>query len=82
MDEKKPPEFHAEMRKTASLLQNIAVLSGVLILSAVLLGIFLGFGRAWIRVLMGKPAASEPEFLTISLRDQPKALFSGKDDPK
>lgn len=80
-DKKKPLEFHAEVRKTASLLQNIAVLSGVLILAAVLLGLFLGFGRAGIRVLMGKPAASEPEFLTINLRDQPKALFVGKHDP-
>ncbi len=75
-DKKKPLEFHAEVQKTASLLQNIAVLCGVLILAAVLLGFFLGFGRAWIRVMMGKPAASEPEFLTISLRDKPKALFS------
>ena len=79
-DKKKPLEFHAEVRKTASLLQNIAVLSGVLILAAVLLGLFLGLGRAWIRVLMGKPAASEPEFLTISLRDKPKALFSAQRD--
>ena len=79
MDQKKPLEFHAEVRKTASLLQNIAVLCGVLILAAVLLGLFLGLGRAWIRVLMGKPAASEPEFLTISLRDKPKALFSSAD---
>ncbi len=78
-DKKKPLEFHAEVRKTASLLQNIAVLSGVLILAAVLLGLFLGLGRAWIRVLMGKPAASEPEFLTINLRDKPKGLFVPKD---
>ncbi len=63
-----PPEFHTEVRKTASLLQSIIVLSGVLGLAAVLLGLFLGFGRAWIRVLLGKPAATEPEFLRLDLR--------------
>lgn len=63
-----PPEFHTEIRKTASLLTSILVLSGVLGLAAVLLGLFLGFGRAWIRVLMGKPAATEPEFLRLDLR--------------
>jgi hypothetical protein len=62
-----PPEFHTEIRKTASLLTSILVLSGVLGLAAILLGLFLGFGRAGIRVLMGKPAASEPEFLRIDL---------------
>ena len=77
-DQKLPLEFHAEVKKTASLLQNIAVLCGVLILAAVLLGLFLGGARAGIRVLMGKPAASEPEFLTISLRGEQKALFVGK----
>ncbi len=63
------PEFHAEVRKTASLLVSIAVFSGVAGLAAVLLGLFLGFGRAWVRVLMGKPAATEPEFLRLDLRD-------------
>ena len=62
-----PPEFHTEVRKTASLLVSIAIFSGVLGLAAVLLGLFLGFGRAWIRVLMGKPAATEPEFLRLNL---------------
>ena len=63
-----PLEFHTEIRKTASLLTSIVVLSGVLGLAAVLLGLFLGLGRAWIRVLMGKPAATEPEFLRLDLR--------------
>jgi hypothetical protein len=78
-DKKMPLEFHAEVKKTASLLQNIAVLCGILILAAVLLGLFLGGARAGWRVMHGKPAASEPEFLTISLRDSPKALFAPKD---
>jgi len=41
-DKKLPLQFHAEVQKTASLLQNIAVLTGVLVLAAVLLGLFLG----------------------------------------
>lgn len=62
-----PPEFHIEVRKTASLLVSIAVFSGVAGLAAVLLGLFLGLGRASIRVWMGKPAATEPEFLRLGL---------------
>lgn len=73
-DKKKPPEFHAEIRKTATLLQQIAVFTGILILAALVLGVFLGGARAGIRVLQGKPAASEPEFLTIDLRDRPKLV--------
>ena len=67
------PEFHAEVRKTSSLLVSIVVFSGVLGLAAVLLGLFLGFGRAGIRVLMGKPAATEPEFLRLDLSGGPDA---------
>ena len=63
-----PPEFHVEVRKTASLLTSIMVFSGVGALGALLLGAFLGFGRAWVRVLLGKPAATEPEFLRLDLR--------------
>ena len=63
-----PPEFHVEVRKTASLLTSIMVFSGVGALAAILLGAFLGFGRAWVRVLLGKPAATEPEFLRLDLR--------------
>ena len=67
------PEFHAEVRKTASLLVSIAVFSGIAGAAAILLGLFLGVGRAWIRVLLGKPAASEPEFLRLGLRPGPAA---------
>ncbi len=67
------PVFHVEVQKTASLLQNIVVLSGVLMLAAVLLGFFLGFGRAWFRVLRGKPAAVEMEFLSLHLAPQNEA---------
>ena len=77
-DKPMPLEFHAEVRKTATLLENIALLSGILIVAAIVLALFLGGARAGIRVLQGKPAASEPEFLTINLRDEPKGLFSKK----
>lgn len=70
-DKKMPLEFHAEVQKTASLLYSIAMLSIVLMLAAVVLGLFFGGGRALIRVMQGKPAASEPEFLRIDLRDGP-----------
>ena len=79
-DEKMPLEFHAEVRKTATLLQSIAIFTGVLILAAVVIGVFLGGIRAGWRVMHGKPAASEPEFLTINLREKPKALFAAKQD--
>ena len=69
-----PPEFHAEIRKTVSLLQGIAIFTGVTILAALVIGLFLGGGRAAIRVMQGKPAASEPEFLTIDLSGRPEPL--------
>ncbi len=66
-----PLEFHAEVQKTASLLTSILQLSGALALIALVLGFFFGGGRATIRVLQGKPAATEPEFLRINLRGAP-----------
>ncbi len=69
-DKKMPLEFHAEVQKTYSLLTSIMVFCGVGALGAIILGLFLGFGRATVRVWMGKPAASEPEFLRIDLRGQ------------
>jgi hypothetical protein len=70
IDRYMPPVFHAEVQKTFSLLTNIAILSGVLMGAAVLLGLFLGGGRALIRVMQGKPAATEPEFLSLHLGNQ------------
>lgn len=67
-DKPMPHEFHAEVQKTYSLLQSIAVFCVVGALAAIFLGLFLGGGRALIRVLQGKPAATEPEFLRIDLR--------------
>lgn len=62
-----PPEFHAEVKKTYSLLSSIAIFCGLGALAAVVLGLFFGGGRAAIRVMQGKPAAIEPEFLRIDL---------------
>jgi hypothetical protein len=67
------PVFHTEVVKTYSLLTSISVLAGVLMLAAVLLGLFLGGGRAAIRVLRGKPPATEMEFLSLHLSPQSKA---------
>jgi hypothetical protein len=62
-----PLEFHAEVQKTYSLLTSIAAFCGLGALAAIVLGLFFGGGRAAIRVMQGKPAASEPEFLRIDL---------------
>jgi hypothetical protein len=78
-DKPMPLEFHAEVKKTATLLQQIAIFTGTLIIAALVIGVFLGGARAAFRVLRGKPAASEPEFLTIDLRDRPKGLFAPKE---
>lgn len=69
-----PPEFHAEVRKTYSLLTSIAIFCGFGALGAVVLGLSLGMGRAAIRVLQGKPAATEPEFLRIDLSGKPEPI--------
>ena len=74
-DKPMPLEFHAEVKKTATLLQSIAAFCGIGVVAALVLGIFLGGARAGIRVLQGKPAASEPEFLTINLRSDQRGLF-------
>lgn len=74
------PTFHIAAVQTFSLLTNIAILSGVLMSAAVLLGLFLGVGRATFRVMRGKPAAMEPEFLSLHLSPQNKpAQFHGRD---
>jgi len=69
-----PQEFHVEVRKTYSLLSSIAIFCGFGALAAVVLGLSLGAGRAAIRVLQGKPAATEPEFLRIDLSGRPSPI--------
>jgi hypothetical protein len=72
-DKPMPKEFHVEVQKTYSLLTSVAVFCGVGAAAAVILGLFLGGGRALVRVIQGKPAASEPEFLRIDLRGPARA---------
>ena len=76
-----PPEFHAEIHKTVSLLTSIAILSGLLALAAIILGMVLGFGRAAIRVMQGKPAATEPEFLRIDLSGRSEKIHLEGEPP-
>jgi len=76
------PEFHGEVRKTYSLLSSILIFCGFGALAAIVLGISLGAGRAGWRVLHGKPAASEPEFLRIDLSGRSAAIHSDGAEPK
>ncbi len=68
-DKPLPLVFQSEIRKTYTLLESIAIFSGLGALAAIVLGVSLGFGRAAVRVMQGKPAATEPEFLRIDLRE-------------
>ena len=69
-DKAMPTPEVVETRKTFSLLANVILFSGVLGVAAVLLALFLGGGRALIRILRGKPAATELEFLSLHLEPQ------------
>jgi hypothetical protein len=69
-DKPMPLEFHAELQKTFSLLQSIAILSGAGMLIAVVVGVFLGGGRAMVRKMQGKDAATDAEFLSLHLANQ------------
>jgi hypothetical protein len=77
-----PLPFQVVAGQTFSLLENIAILSGVLIAGTVLLGLFLGFGRATFRVMRGKPAAVEVEFLSLHLAPQNKPAEFSQPDPE
>lgn len=68
-DKPMPVEFHSEMRKTYSLLESIVIFCCISAVAMLVLGLFFGGGRALIRVMQGKPAATEPEFLHIDLRE-------------
>jgi hypothetical protein len=59
-----------EVKKTARLLLGITYLTGILGGGALLLGLFLGGGRALIRVLRGKPPSSmnDDDFISLKLR--------------
>ena len=64
-----PNGGQSEIAKTSQLLFGIAMLVLVGALAAIVLGVFLGGGRALIRVAQGKPASSvyETEFIRLNL---------------
>jgi hypothetical protein len=62
-----PLDFETELRKTFSLLESIVIFCAFSALAMLVLGVFVGGGRALVRVMQGKPAATEPEFLRIDL---------------
>jgi hypothetical protein len=61
--------YVSEVRKTARLLLGILYLTGVLGASSILVGLFLGGGRAVVRKLRGKPVSSlnDEDFITLKL---------------
>ena len=76
-DKPMPLEFHAEVQKTYSLLESIVIFCAFSAVAMVVLALFFGGGRAAIRVMQGKPAATEPEFLHIDLSGTPGKRLGG-----
>ena len=67
-----PQGYISDGSKVARLILGIFALTGILGGSAILLGLFLGGGRAIYRVLRGKPASAfqeETEFIRLNLED-------------
>jgi hypothetical protein len=64
-----PEGYVPETVKLYRLLRGITMLTVVLVGGALLLGVFLGGGRAALRLLRGKPASSvsEEEFISLHL---------------
>jgi hypothetical protein len=68
-----PQPTDSEVKKTAQLLLSIAAIVIVGCSAALLLGFFLGGGRALYRVVRGRPASSvfDEEFIRIDLSEDP-----------
>lgn len=66
-----PTGGESEVEKTGKLLLGITILVGIVALAAILLGFFLGGGRALYRMARGKPASSvyDEEFIRLNLRE-------------
>jgi hypothetical protein len=66
-----PQPTDSEVAKTGKLLLGIATLVIIGSSAAILLGFFLGGGRALYRIARGKPASSvyEAEFISLNLRE-------------
>lgn len=64
-----PEGYVSEVKKTARLLLGIIYLTGILGASSLLLGVFLGGGRAVVRRLRGKPVSSlnDEDFISLKL---------------
>ncbi len=81
-----PGGGESEVQKTGQFLLGVTVLVGIGSLAAILLGFFLGGGRALYRIARGKPASSvfDQEFIHLDLRENwpeiPEA--NGKPHPK
>ncbi|HCT59792.1 MULTISPECIES: DUF6599 family protein [Acidobacterium] len=70
MDRLKPKV--SEIAKTAQMLTSVALLTVILGGASILLGLFLGGGRAIYRVMRGKPASSlhDEEFIALNINDK------------
>ncbi len=75
-----PLDFHSEVKKTFTLLESIAIFCALSAVAMLVLGLFFGYGRALVRVMQGKPASSEPEFLRIDLRGPLGKRLGDSDD--
>lgn len=76
-DKAMPTPDVIETRKTFGLFANVIMFALLLGGAALLLAIFLGGGRAIVRILQGKPPATEAEFLSLHLEPQnPTPTFS------
>jgi len=67
-----PQPTESEVAKTAKVLMSIAAIVIVGASAALLLGFFLGGGRALYRIMRGKPASSvfDEEFIRLDLREE------------
>ena len=67
-----PQPTDSEVKKTARILMSIAAIVIVGVSAALLLGFFLGGGRALYRIMRGKPASSvfDEEFIRIDLHEE------------
>jgi hypothetical protein len=76
-----PQPTESEVQKTSKLLLGIAGLVIVGCSAALLLGFFLGGGRALYRIVRGRPVSSvyESEFIRIDLREEQVQAPSGLD---